>query len=133
MNKTMLIGRLGADPETRFMPDGTQVTNIRLATDESFKNAKGEKVKKTEWHRICAFGKLAEICGDYLSKGRLVLFEGKNHTRAWEDKDGIKRYTTEIIANNMQMLDSPKKGDDESDMPAASDDSAPITTPEIPF
>jgi single-strand DNA-binding protein len=106
VNKAILIGRLGKDPEVRYTPDGTMVTNFNLATDEQWKDKSGEKVQKTEWHRIVAFGKLAEICGNYLVKGKLVFVEGKIQTRSWEDKEGVKRYTTEIVANNMQMLDS---------------------------
>ncbi len=110
LNKVILIGRLGADPEIRYLPDGTMVTNFNLATDESFKNKAGEKVQKTEWHKIITFRKLAEICGQYLTKGKLVYVEGKIQTRSWEDKEGVKRYTTEIIASNMQMLDSKGQG-----------------------
>jgi single-strand DNA-binding protein len=110
LNKVLLIGRLGADPEIRYLPDGTMVTNFNLATDESFKNKSGEKVQKTEWHKIITFRKLAEICGQYLTKGKLVYIEGKIQTRSWEDKEGVKPYTTEIIASNMQMLDSKGQG-----------------------
>ena len=110
MNKVILIGRLGADPEIRYTPDGTMVTNFRLATDESYKSKSGEKVQRTEWHKIVTFRKLAEICGNYLTKGKLVYVEGRIQTRSWEDKEGVKRYTTEIIASNMQMLDSKGQG-----------------------
>ncbi|MEE9910653.1 MAG: single-stranded DNA-binding protein [Deltaproteobacteria bacterium] len=106
VNKAILIGRLGKDPEVRYTPDGTMVTNFNLATDEQWKDKNGEKVQKTEWHRIVTFGKLAEICGNYLVKGKLVFIEGRIQTRSWEDKDGVKRFTTEIIANDMKMLDS---------------------------
>jgi single-strand DNA-binding protein len=106
VNKVILVGRLGADPEVRFMQDGTQVTSFRIATDEQWKDKSGEKVQRTEWHRIVAFRKLAEICGNYLTKGKLVYLEGKLQTRSWEDKEGQKRFTTEIVASNMQMLDS---------------------------
>ncbi|HNS55334.1 MAG TPA: single-stranded DNA-binding protein, partial [Syntrophales bacterium] len=104
VNKVILIGRLGADPEVRYTQDGTMVTTLRIATDESWKDKSGEKVQKTEWHRVVTFRKLAEICGSYLSKGRLVFIEGKLQTRSWEDKEGQKRYMTEIVASNMQML-----------------------------
>jgi single-strand DNA-binding protein len=114
MNKVLLIGRLGADPEIRYTPDGTMVTNFRLATDESYKSKAGEKVQRTEWHKIVTFRKLAEICGNYLTKGKLVYVEGRIQTRAWEDKEGVKRYTTEIIASNMQMLDSKGQGNQEA-------------------
>lgn len=106
VNKAILIGRLGKDPEVRYTPDGAMVTNFNLATDEQWKDKNGEKVQKTEWHRIVTFGKLAEICGNYLVKGKLVFIEGRIQTRSWEDKDGVKRFTTEIVAGNMQMLDS---------------------------
>ncbi|MBW2598860.1 MAG: single-stranded DNA-binding protein [Deltaproteobacteria bacterium] len=105
VNKVILIGRLGADPEVRYTQDGTMVTNFNLATDEQWKDKNGEKVQKTEWHRIVTFRKLAEICGSYLAKGRLVYIEGRIQTRTWDDKDGNKRYTTEIVASNMQMLE----------------------------
>jgi len=106
INKAILVGRLGADPEVRYTPDGAMVTNFRIATDEQWKDKNGEKVQKTEWHKIVTFGKLAEICGKYLVKGKLVYLEGRIQTRAWDDKEGVKRYTTEIVASNMQMLDS---------------------------
>ncbi len=110
LNKVILIGRLGADPEIRYTPDGTMVTNFRLATDEQWKTKTGEKAQKTEWHRIVTFRKLAEICGNYLTKGKLVYVEGKIQTRSWEDKEGVKRFITEIVASNMQMLDSKGQG-----------------------
>ncbi len=106
VNKALLIGRLGADPEVRYTPDGTMVTNFRLATDLQWKDKNGEKLQRTEWHRIVAYGKLADICSNYLSKGKLIFIEGRIQTRSWEDKDGVKRSTTEIVAANMQMLDS---------------------------
>ncbi len=124
INKAILVGRLGADPEVRYTPDGAMVTNFRVATDEQWKDKSGEKVQKTEWHKIVTFGKLAEICGKYLVKGKLVFVEGRIQTRAWDDKDGVKRYTTEIVASNMQMLDS--KG---SRGPDASPEEAPLRHP----
>jgi single-strand DNA-binding protein len=116
INKAILVGRLGKDPEIRYTPDGTMVTSFRVATDESWKDKNGEKVQKTEWHQIVTYRKLAEICGKYLVKGKLVFIEGKIQTRTWDDKEGKKHYTTEIIANNMQMLDTKgaTKGDDSS-------------------
>jgi single-strand DNA-binding protein len=114
VNKVILIGRLGADPEVRYTQDGAMVTNFRLATDEQWKDKSGERVQRTEWHRIVTFGKLAEICGNYLSKGRLVYIEGRIQTRSWDDKDGNKRYATEIIALNMQMLERKGQGPDQS-------------------
>jgi single-strand DNA-binding protein len=110
VNKAILIGRLGKDPEVRYTPDGMMITNFNLATDEQWKDKNGQRVQKTEWHRIVTFGKLADICGQYLSKGKLVFVEGRIQTRAWEDKEGNKRYTTEIVAANMQMLDSKGQG-----------------------
>ncbi len=108
-----LIGRLGADPEVRYLPDGTPVANIRIATDESYRNEKGEKIEKTEWHRCVSFGKMASVIGDYLKKGRLIHVEGKLHTRKWDDKDGITRYTTEVQVRGMKMLDFKKEEDSE--------------------
>lgn len=110
VNKVILIGRLGGDPEVRYTPDGTMITNFNMATDEQWKDKSGEKVQKTEWHKIVTFRKLAEICGNYLAKGRLVYIEGRIQTRAWDDKDGNKRYTTEIVASNMQMLERKEQG-----------------------
>jgi single-strand DNA-binding protein len=104
VNKVILIGHLGADPEVKFLGSGTQVANFRMATTENRVNRSGEKVAMTEWHRIVAFGRLAEICGQYLNKGKQVYIEGRLRTRTWEDKDGNRRYTTEIIAAQMQML-----------------------------
>ncbi|MDF1763612.1 MAG: single-stranded DNA-binding protein [Oleibacter sp.] len=110
VNKVTLIGTLGRDPEVRFMPNGNAVANINLATDESYNDkATGQKVESTEWHRLTVYGKLAEICQQYLKKGSRAYFEGKLRTREWE-KDGVKRYTTEIIANDMMMLDSRSDG-----------------------
>jgi len=105
INKAILIGNLGQDPEIRYTPAGLAVAKFSIATSET-RNKDGEKETKTEWHRITAFGKLGEICGEYLSKGRQVYIEGRIQTSSWEDKDGNKRYTTEIIASQMQMLGS---------------------------
>jgi len=136
INKVILVGRLGADPEVRYTPDGAQVTTFRLATDEQWKDKSGERAQRTEWHRVVAFRKLAEICGSYLSKGRLVYVEGRIQTRSWEDKDGQKRFTTEIVASNMQILDRgpsrDQQGGGDERMPAgaemerASDDDVPF-------
>ena len=136
VNKAILIGRLGKDPEVRYTPDGAMVTNFNLATDEQWKDKNGEKVQKTEWHRIVTFGKLAEICGNYLVKGKLIFVEGRIQTRSWEDKEGVKRYTTEIVANNMQMLDSKGQNKaDESSSDSTSSNSASSSTPmdDVPF
>jgi single-strand DNA-binding protein len=105
VNKVILVGNLGADPETRYMPNGDAVVNIRLATTESWKDKNsGEKKELTEWHRVVFYRKLAEIAGQYLKKGSQVYIEGRIRTRKWQDKDGQDRYTTEIEANEMQML-----------------------------
>ncbi len=107
VNKVILVGNLGADPETKYLNNGTTVANFRMATTENRLNRAGEKVATTEWHRIVAFGRLAEICGEYLHKGKQVYIEGRLRTRSWDDKDGNKRSTTEIVATQMQMLGSP--------------------------
>jgi len=105
VNKVILVGNLGADPETRYMPSGGAVTNIRLATSESWKDKNtGDQQERTEWHSIAFFGRLAEIAAEYLRKGSQVYVEGKLRTRKWQDKDGNDRWTTEVIANEMQML-----------------------------
>ena len=106
INKAILVGRLGKDPEVRYMPDGTMVTNFNLATDLKWKDKNGEWVDRTEWHKIVTYRKLAEICGKYLNKGKLVYVEGRIQTRSWDDKDGVKHYTTEIVASDMKMLES---------------------------
>jgi single-strand DNA-binding protein len=107
INKVILIGNLGADPETRAMPSGMTVANIRVATSESWKDKQsGENKERTEWHNVAMFGRLGEIAGEYLKKGSKVYIEGSLRTRKWQDKQGNDRYTTEIIANEMQMLDS---------------------------
>ncbi len=110
INKVILVGNLGNDPETRFMPNGNPVTNISIATSESWKDKQsGQQQERTEWHRIVFFNRLAEIAGEYLKKGSKVYIEGALRTRQW-DKDGQKHYSTEIIANEMQMLDGRNDG-----------------------
>ena len=104
VNKVILVGRLGKDPEMKHTSGGTSVTHFSLVTDELWKDLRGVKQQRTEWHNIVAWGKLAEICGDYLRKGRLVYIEGRLQTRSWEEKDGTKRSTTEIRAEEMVML-----------------------------
>ncbi len=105
INKVILVGNLGADPETRYMPSGGAVTNIRVATTDSWRDKEsGEQQERTEWHSVALFGRLGEIAGEYLRKGRQVYIEGRLRTRKWQDRDGNDRYTTEIIANEMQML-----------------------------
>lgn len=110
VNKVILIGNLGEDPEMRYMPDGRAVAKLRLATSETWKDKNGEKQEKTEWHRIVMFGKVAEIAGEYLKKGSPAYFEGRIQTQKWTDKEGQDRYTTEIVANRMQMLGSRSGG-----------------------
>ena len=106
VNKVILVGRLGKDPEIRSTPSGQSVTKFTIATDERFTDRSGERQERTEWHNIVAWGKLAEICGQYLKKGKLVYIEGSIRTDSWDDKEsGQKKYRTEIIANAMQMLD----------------------------
>jgi single-strand DNA-binding protein len=105
INKVILIGNLGADPETRAMPSGTTVANLRIATSESWRDKQsGEQQERTEWHRVALFGRLAEIAGEYLRKGSQVYIEGSLRTRKWQDKQGNDRYSTEIIGNELQML-----------------------------
>jgi single-strand DNA-binding protein len=105
INKVILIGNLGADPETRAMPSGTTVANLRIATSESWRDKQtGEQQERTEWHRVALFGRLAEIAGEYLKKGSQVYIEGSLRTRKWQDKQGNDRYSTEIVGNELQML-----------------------------
>ena len=131
LNKTMLIGNLGADVETRYTQSKTAVANFRLATTERWKDAQGNQQEATEWHRIVAFGRLAEICGEYLAKGSRVYIEGRLQTRKWDDSDGNTRYTTEIIAREMKMLGG---GDKAENVPAPPEDGhEPPLTNEVPF
>lgn len=112
INKVILIGNLGADPDTRFSAQGSAITNLNLATDESYKDKQtGQVVPKTEWHRIVLFNRLAEIAKDYLKKGSKVYIEGRLQTRKWKDQSGQDRYTTEIVGNELQMLDTRPHGD----------------------
>ncbi len=115
VNKVILVGRLGKDPETRYMPNGEAVTNATLATSENWKDKSGEKQEKTEWHNLTFYRRLAEIAGEYLKKGSQIYVEGKLSTRKWQDKEGKDRYTTDIIVNEMQMLSS-KSGSGNFDM-----------------
>jgi single-strand DNA-binding protein len=141
INKVILVGNLGRDPEIRYFQDGTAVANFSIATSDSWTDKQsGEKKERTEWHRIVAFRRLAEICGEYLSKGRQVYIEGKLQTREWEDKDGNRRFTTEIVAQTMQMLGSRESGgagrqDDYYQPPggAAPQSGGPETEDDIPF
>ena len=127
VNKVVLVGHLGGDPETRYTPSGAAVANFNMATNESWRDANGELQDKTEWHRCVMFGKSAELAGELLKKGQLVYLEGKLQTRNWEDKDGVKRYTTEVVCDMFTMLgrrmdntgqnDPVAAGDDEDDLP----------------
>lgn len=131
INKVIIIGNLGADPEVRYMPSGAAVTNIRVATSEGWKDKQsGEMQERTEWHRIVFFNRLAEIASEYLRKGSKVYVEGSLRTNKWQDQSGNERYTTEIIANSMQMLDA--KGGGGANMPAtnASFAQEPMSTAE---
>ena len=111
VNKVILIGRLGKDPEMRFTPGGRAVTNFSMATNEYWTDQNGERQERTEWHRIVTWGKLAENCAKLLGKGKQVYIEGRLQTRSWDDRDGNKRYTTEIVANAMQILSAGEGGD----------------------
>lgn len=104
LNKVLLIGNLGKDPEVRYTASGTAVASFSLATSEKFKNKEGEWEERTEWHNVTLWGRLAEIAGEYLGKGKTVYIEGRLQTRKWQDKDGKDRYTTEIVGEKMQML-----------------------------
>ena len=120
VNKVIIIGNLGNDPEVKYMPSGEAVANITVATSESWKDkTSGEQVEKTEWHRVVFFRRLAEIVGEYLKKGSKVYVEGRLQTRKWQGQDGQDRYTTEIVANEMQMLDSKGGGASNFQPPAA--------------
>lgn len=135
INKVIIIGNLGSDPEVRYTPDGTAVANFSVATSEEWidKNS-GEKKKRTEWHRIVAWRRLGEICGEYLTKGRQVYVEGKLQTRSWE-KDGITRYSTEIIANDVQFLGRRADGTTSANVEAPPDPAVVVNgkDPDIPF
>ncbi len=123
VNKVILIGNLGRDPEMRYTQNNTPVANFTLATSEQWTDRNGERQERTEWHRIVVWGRLAEICGQYLQKGKQVYIEGRLQTREWEDQNGQKRYTTEIVAREMQMLgragDAPARMEAQANGPAA--------------
>ena len=110
VNKVILVGRLGKDPETRYMTNGDAVTNVSLATSDTWKDKNGEKQERTEWHNLVFYRRLAEVAGEYLKKGSHIYVEGKIQTRKWQDKEGKDRYTTEIIVNEMQMLGGKSSG-----------------------
>jgi single-strand DNA-binding protein len=137
VNKVILIGNLGRDPELRYTQGGQAVANFTLATNERFSTKDGEKQERTEWHRVVAWGRTGELCAQYLSKGRSVYLEGRLQTREWEDKEGQKRRTTEIVANTVQFLGG--KGESGSGGPASSiaeggfDSGAPPPPDDVPF
>jgi single-strand DNA-binding protein len=133
INKVILIGRLGKDPEVRSTPSGTSVTKFTMATDEKFTDRNGEKQERTEWHNIVAWGKLGEICGQYLRKGKLVYIDGSIRTDSWDDKEtGVKKYRTEIIAQNMKMLDRKGDSDEGGSYSGSSRKSSGNTSPGAP-
>jgi single-strand DNA-binding protein len=117
VNKVILVGNLGKDPESRYLPDGGAVCNFSIATTDKWKDKAGETQERTEWHRVSTFSKLAEICGEYLKKGSQVYVEGRLQTRKWQDKEGKDRYTTEIVADRMQMLGSRGGGSESMGQP----------------
>jgi single-strand DNA-binding protein len=123
INKVILVGNLGKDPEVRTLENGAKVANFTLATSESYKNREGQRVTQTEWHNIVLWRGLAEIAEKYLRKGNQVYIEGKIKTRSWDDKDGVKRYTTEILGDNLTMLGS--RRDSEENAAAPSENDAP--------
>ena len=138
INKAILIGNLGRDPELRYTASGTAVANFSLATTESRTNKNGEREDRTEWHRVVAWGRTAELCAQYLAKGRTVYVEGRIQTREWEDKEGQKRRTTEIVANTVQFLGGPRGsgGGEARDVPPPPEEAAPSEPPagdDIPF
>lgn len=139
VNKAIILGNLGNDPDMRYTSSGSAVANITIATSETWKDKEsGEKQEKTEWHRVSAFGKLAEIIGEYLRKGSQVYIEGRIQTRKWQDKDGNDRYTTEIIANELQMLGGKNNNDEQPQQNATPQDSSPAVASndfddDIPF
>jgi len=135
MNRVILIGRLGRDPEVRYTNSGDAVANLSLATSETWKDKNGERQERTEWHKIVVFRNRAEFAKEYLSKGRMLAIEGKLRTRDWEDKNGNKRYTTEILANTLTILDGRKDraGKMEEEPPAALQNDQEEEEEEIPF
>lgn len=142
LNKVMLIGNLGADPEIKYTPGGTAVANLRLATAENRKNKDGDWEETTEWHRVVMFGKQAEICKDYLRKGSKIYVEGRLQTRSWDDQNGQKKYSTEIVGSQMMMLDqrqdssshaSSSRNTGSSGYDEAPPDDLPVPDDDLPF
>ncbi len=130
INKVILIGNLGSDPEVKYMPNGEAVATLSLATSESWKDKNtGEQVERTEWHRVVMFRRLGEIAGEYLKKGSKVYIEGRLQTRKWKGQDGQERYTTEIVANDMQMLDSRGGGASNFNQQPSNSNAQPQTAP----
>ena len=141
INKVILVGNLGADPELRYTPAGSAVATFNIATSESWKDKDGNPVERTEWHRIVVWSKLAEVAGEYLKKGSQIYVEGRLTTRNWQDKDGVKRYTTEVVAQNFLMLGRKADGGggrEAAEQPAPTEDSAAAPPPrggeeDLPF
>ena len=134
VNKVVLVGHLGGDPETRFLPSGAAVANFNLATNESWKDTNGEFQDKTEWHRCVMFGKSAELAGDLLKKGQLAYIEGKLQTRNWEDKDGVKRYTTEVVCDMFTMLGRKMDSAETQERPKPNEsEDSPLDDDDLPF
>ncbi len=129
VNKVILVGRLGADPEIRYTQQGVAVTNFNIATSENWVDKSGQKQERTEWHRIVVWGKIAELCSQYLTKGRQVFVEGRLQTRQWEDKEGHKRFTTEVVAATVQFLD--KGGDKSAGAPMMDEPLPEISAPDV--
>lgn len=137
VNKVILVGNLGKDPEVRYAPSGDAIANVTLATTENWKDKNGEKQEKTEWHRVSFFGKTAEVVGQYLKKGSQVYVEGRIQTRKWTDKEGQERYTTEIVADKMQMLggrssSTSMDSSDSTESPRSATRPAPVSSPAKP-
>lgn len=126
VNKVMLVGHLGGDPESRYMPSGDAVVNFTLATNESWRDSDGETKERTDWHRCVLFGKRAETASKLLKKGKLIYFEGKLRTRSWDDKDGVKRYTTEIVGDAFTMLGRKSGSEDLSENTGETEDDLPF-------
>ncbi len=133
VNKVILVGRLGADPEIRYTNTGTAVANFSLATTTNWVNKDGEREERTEWHRVVAFARLGEICGEYLNKGKQVYVEGRLQTRSWEDKDGNRRKTTEVVAQQLQMLGAPSGDQAPVEEGLGAREEEPIREDDIPF
>ncbi|NIR48969.1 single-stranded DNA-binding protein [candidate division KSB1 bacterium] len=128
VNKAILLGRLGQDPELRYTPNGSAVTTLSVATNEVWKDKEGNKQERTEWHRVVLWTRLAEIAGEFLTKGSRVYIEGRLQTRSWEDKDGIKRYTTEVVGDTMTMIDTKAESGRAEETPPPAEMQGPAPT-----